>query len=382
MNVLVAGGDGFCGWATTLELLSKGHRVIIADNLTRRNTAPYSITPIAEITKRMSTAKREMNNPELFYEFVDFNKDYEKIVEVIKEYQIDTVIHFAEIKSAPYSMANEKNAIRTVDNNIIGTTNILTAIAYTNPDIHLVHLGTMGVYGYKDDYGKIPEGYLDIQVKSTGADTQILWPTDPGSIYHMTKSMDQILFQFYNKNYGIRVTDLHQGIVWGCQTRHTLKHIDLVNRFEYDALWGTVLNRFIVEAAVGMPLTVHGTGGQSRAFIHIQDSADCITRAVQNPPNAERVRIFNQVAEVHRVIDLAKMISEKTGVEINYQDNPRKERAENDLSVENQGLQSLGFKPTLLKENLVDDVLFIAKQFKDNIDVDSIDATPYQWVKS
>lgn len=381
MNILVAGGDGFCGWATSLELLRKGHKVIIADNLSRRNTKPYSITPIADINQRILRARQEFDNENIYYEPLDVRTDYNRLVELLKEYDIDTVVQFAEIKSAPYSMANEKNAIHTVDNNIIGTTNVLTAIAYTNPNIHLVHLGTMGVYGYKDDYGKIPEGYLDIQVKSTGANTQILWPTDPGSVYHMTKSMDQILLQFYNKNYNIPVTDLHQGIVWGCQTRNTMLHEELVNRFEYDALWGTVLNRFIVEAAAGLPLTVHGTGGQSRAFIHIQDSADCVTRSAENPPTSERVRIFNQVAEVHRVLELAEMVSEKTGVPINYQENPRKERAENDLMVENQGLQSLGFTPTLLKENLVDDAFAMAVKYKENIDPSVIDATPYKWVK-
>jgi len=384
-NILIAGGDGFCGWPTVLETLSRGHKVVIGENLTRRRIdaelRSTSITPIETIENRIKIAKEVFNNSELYFEYLDFSKDYDDIVRIIKDYDIDTIVHFAEIKSAPYSMMSAARGRHTVDNNINGTTNILTAIVHTNPNIHLVHLGTMGVYGYKDDYGKIPEGYLDIQVKSTGADTQILWPTDPGSIYHVTKSLDQILFQFYNKNWGIKVTDLHQGIVWGTQTRNTTKHDSLVNRFDYDAIWGTVLNRFIVEAAINYPLTVHGTGGQTRAFIHIQDSADCIRRSVENPPESNRVRIFNQVAETKTVIDLAKMISEKTGVDINYQQNPRKERAENSLEVENHGLKSLGFHPTLLEDSLVNDVLFIAEQFKNNINANVIDATPYKWVK-
>ena len=378
MNVLVIGGDGFCGWPTSLELTSRKHKVVIVDNFMRRDIdvelGSNSITPIKSLSQRIETAKQFFS--EILFEEFDVSKEYDKLVEVINRHQIDTIIHFGEIKAAPYSMISDLHIRKTVDHNMNATTNILTAITSTNRDIHLVHLGTMGVYGYKDAFGKIPEGYLDINVKSTGKDTSILFPTDPGSIYHMTKSMDQILFQYFNKNWGLKITDLHQGIVWGTQTDKTSLHKDLVNRFDYDGIYGTVLNRFIAESAKGFPLTVHHKGGQKRAFIHIQNTVDCVTAVVENPPtDNSKVRILNQVAEVHSIGDLANLISEKTGVEISYTPSPRKESEENGLEVENQGLQSLGFKPILLKESLIDDVYFIAEHLKENINVDVIPAT-------
>lgn len=384
MNILVVGGDGFCGWPTSLELLSNGHSVTIIDNLLRRkideNFSTNSLTEIASLDQRVKTANTFFDD-RLKFEILDVAKEYNKLVNIIIKNNIDTIVHFGEIRAAPYSMVDSVRSRETIDNNINATSNILNAIAYEKRDIHLVHLGTMGVYGYKDDFGKIPEGYLDINVKSTNADTQILFPTDPGSVYHMTKSLDQIMFQFYCKNWKLKITDLHQGIIWGTQTRNTKLHPDLVNRFDYDGLYGTVLNRFIVESVANYPLTVHGTGGQKRAFIHIQDCADCVTRAVENIPTSEKVRIFNQVAEVKGVLELAKMIQDKTNVEINFQENPRNERAENELEVENQGLQSLGFKPTLLDDGLVDDIFFITENVKKNINTSVIDATKYKWVK-
>ena len=382
MNILLIGGDGFVGWACTLELLSCGHNVVIVDNLVRRkidtelNTS--SITPIESIETRVNTAN-ELFPGKCSFVFMDVMKEYELLVEVLKYNNIDTVVHFGELKSAPYSMIDAKHARITIENNIGATTNVLNAIAFNNPNISLVHMGTMGVYGYKDDFGKIPEGYLDITVNQTGKNTQIVFPTDPGSIYHMTKSLDQVMFQFYNKNWGIRITDLHQGIIWGTQTHHTEKHPNLVNRFDYDGAFGSVLNRFIVESAIGYPLTVHGTGGQERAFIHIKDSATCVRLAVENPPAPDCVRIFNQVAEVKSVIELAKLISEKTGTDIAYLNNPRKERASNKLFVENTGLQHLGFKPTLLDDELVNHVFDIVGNYKDRINPKAIDSTWMKW---
>jgi UDP-sulfoquinovose synthase len=237
----------------------------------------------------------------------------------------------------------------------------------------------MGVYGYKDDFGKIPEGYLDITVSQTGKNTQIVFPTDPGSVYHMTKSLDQVMFQFYNKNWGIRITDLHQGIIWGTQTKYTERHPDLINRFDYDGAFGSVLNRFVVESAVNYPLTVHGVGEQERAFIHIGDSAQCVKLVVENPPSTNRVRIFNQVAEVKSVIDLAKMISEKTGGRIAYLDNPRNERPSNKLYVDNTGLRNLGFIPTLLDDHILEHVIDIASNYRNRINADAIDSSWMKW---
>jgi UDP-sulfoquinovose synthase len=235
----------------------------------------------------------------------------------------------------------------------------------------------MGVYGYSREFGSIPEGYLNVTINETGAETDILYPTNPGSVYHMTKSLDQILFQFYNKNWKLKITDLHQGIVWGTQTEETKLHPSLVNRFDYDGIYGTVLNRFITQAAIDHPLTVYGTGGQRRAFIHINDTTECVRLATENPPeDVSKVRIFNQVSEVRGVEELAMIINNKYGTEIKYYDNPRKELSENDLEVHNEGLVSLGFEPILLKDNLIDDVKFIANELKDNIDVSNIMSSP------
>jgi UDP-sulfoquinovose synthase len=283
---------------------------------------------------------------------------------------------FAEQRAAPYSMIGPNERRYTVDNNVSGTNNILSAIVESGLDIHLVHLGTMGVYGYSKEFGAIPEGYLNIRVNETKEDVDILYPTNPGSIYHMTKSLDQILFQFYNKNWGLKITDLHQGIVWGIETPETKLDPRLVNRFDYDGIYGTVLNRFISQAAAGHPLTIYGTGEQTRAFIHIQDTANCVKLAIETPPNTSKVRIFNQVAETQTLIDLAEIIKNAYGAEIAYFDNPRKEAAKNDLEVHNEGPVSLGFEPIRLNQSLIDDVEFLAEQCKDKLRTENVLNSP------
>jgi UDP-sulfoquinovose synthase len=375
-NILVVGGDGFIGWPLSLDLVTAGHNVIIADNFMRRTIdmelGAESIVPIASIQNRLRAA-REVLGVNIKFEYVDIVSEFDKLKNIIIKNEIDTVVHFAEIKSAPYSMLNSDKSRSTVNGNVTATHNILAAIVDVNPDIHLVHMGTMGVYGYSDVFGEIPEGYLDIKVKQTNSDTKILFPTNPGSIYHMTKSLDQILFAFYNKTWGIKITDLHQGIVWGTSTKLTSLHPSLANRFDYDGEYGTVLNRFIVEAAAGQPISVYGTGGQARAFIHIEDSVACVRLAIENPPeSSEKVRIFNQVAEVKKVIDLAKLVSDHTGVSIEHLSNPRKESAENELLVENDGLRSLGFEPILLSNNLLVDLITLAKVYSNKVSVEAI----------
>jgi UDP-sulfoquinovose synthase len=230
----------------------------------------------------------------------------------------------------------------------------------------------MGVYGYNAAGIKIPEGYLPIKVEGPdGVEIrqEILFPTNPGSIYHMTKTQDQLLFAFYNRNDKIKVTDLHQGIVWGVQTDETSRDEKLINRFDYDGDYGTVLNRFLMQAAIGYPLTVHGSGGQTRAFINIQDTVRCIELAIVNPPQqGERVRIFNQMTETHRLIDLAKMISALTGAQISHVPNPRKEEDANDLSAENRSLLGLGLEPITLNAGLMREISEIAKKYAANCD--------------
>ena len=267
----------------------------------------------------------------------------------------------------------------TVDNNINGTHNVLSAVVELGLDTHFVHLGTMGVYGYEGDGLEIPEGYLNVVVEGPdGArhPRSILYPTKPGSIYHLTKSMDQLMFQFYARNDRMKITDLHQGIVWGTQTEQTRLDPALINRFDYDGDYGTVLNRFLMQAAAGHPLTVHGTGGQTRAFINIQDTVRCVALAIENPPAAgDQVRIINQVAETHRVRDLAELVAELTGADIEYLDNPRSEAAENDLAVSSKTLKGLGLEPILLRDELLTETVDIALRFIERANLDTIPAT-------
>ncbi|MBA93414.1 MAG: NAD-dependent dehydratase [Phyllobacteriaceae bacterium] len=382
MKVLILGGDGFCGWPTSLHFAARGHEVTIADNLVRRETDRElgcgSLTPIAPIGERLSawraTGNRPVNDIRL-----DVARDYDGLVTLLKRLSPEVIVHFAEQRAAPYSMKSPRHKRYTVDNNVSATHGVLCAMVEAAPDAHLVHLGTMGVYGYGKTRGmEIPEGYIGATLRSGGqsADVDILYPTDPGSVYHMTKSLDQILFQFYAKNDRLAITDLHQGIVWGTNTPETDLVDTLVNRFDYDGDYGTVLNRFLMQAAIGHPLTVHGTGGQTRAFIHVRDTVRCIELAALNPPRrGERVRIMNQMTETHRVRDLAAMISGMTGVPVQAMENPRKEAPENDLRVANDTLVNLGLKPTRLSDGLMQEVFDVAMRHANRCDRSRIVAT-------
>ena len=379
MKVIVLGGDGFCGWPTSLELSAAGHDVTIVDNLSRRNIdnelEAGSLTPIQPMGVRLK-AWHEVSNRQIQFVNLDVAQDYDGFLSLIRETKPDAIVHFAEQRAAPYSMKSSAHKRYTVDNNLNATNNACVAIVESGLDVHLVHLGTMGVYGYATADLMIPEGYLPIKVETKSGDwvdLEVVYPPNPGSVYHMTKTQDAMFFQFYAKNDGLRVTDLHQGIVWGIQTEHTRKDERLINRFDYDGDYGTVLNRFLMQAAVGFPLTVHGTGGQTRAFIHIQDTARCIRLAIENPPTkGDRPMIMNQMTETHRVRDLAKMVSEATGGEIAYIDNPRKEAAENELDVQNNHLIGMGLDPITLSEGLASDVLEIAGKYKDRADTSKI----------
>lgn len=326
---MILGGDGFCGWPTSLHLSACGHDVAIVDNLARRKAdvelEAESLTPIAPMSTRLA-AWEEISGRRLGFHNIDVAQSYAELLALLRDWRPDAVVHFAEQRAAPYSMKSSWHKRYTVDNNVNATHNLLAALVEADLDAHIVHLGTMGVYGYGTTGAKIPEGYLRVRIDTDDGgeiEQEILYPTNPGSVYHMTKTQDQLLFAFYNKNDEIRVTDLHQGIVWGTQTAETRLDERLINRFDYDGDYGTVLNRFLMQAAIGYPLTVHGTGGQTRAFIHIQDSVRCIQLAIENPPErAERVRIFNQMTEIHRVIDLAEIVARITGAEIDLVENP------------------------------------------------------------
>ncbi len=375
MKVLILGGDGFCGWPTSLHLSQCGHDVVIVDNLSRRfidvELEVESLTPIRPIHERLAVWK-EHTGKEIGFVNLDLAHDYDRLLDLLMAERPDAVVNFAEQRAAPYSMRSPKAKRYTVDNNISGNHNLLCAIVESGLDIAVVHLGTMGVYGYGwTGTAPIPEGYLTVTVPTPDGDLEreILHPANPGSVYHMTKTLDQLLFAFYAKNDGIRITDLHQGIVWGTQTPETALDERLINRVDYDGDYGTVLNRFIMQAAIGHPLTVHGTGGQTRAFIHIRDTVRCIEIALNNPPVCgDQVSVFNQVTETHRVRDLAKLISGLTGADVAYLPNPRKEAEENELNVTRERFLALGLDPTTLSEGLLEETRNIGAKYADRAD--------------
>lgn len=373
-NVVVLGGDGFCGWPTSLRLSRQGFNVTIVDNLVRRKIdvelGTKSLTPISPIDTRLA-AWREVTGQDLCHVDIDIAEDYASLVALLRDLQPQAVVHFGEQRAAPYSMKSPRHKRYTIDNNINATHNLLCGIVETGLDIHVVHLGTMGVYGYGTAGLKIPEGYLPVQVEAEGVrhEMEIIYPPNPGSVYHMTKTLDALMFFYYNKNDQVRITDLHQGVVWGTNTADTLADGRLINRFDYEGDYGTVLNRFLMQSVVGHPITVYGTGGQTRAFIHIRDTARCVNLAIDNPPErGERVKIFNQVTETHRVRDLAQLVGKLTGAEVRYYTNPRNEALENDLRVENRQFLDLGLDPVTLSEGLLEEVIEVARRYADRCD--------------
>lgn len=369
LKILVLGGDGFCGWPTTLHLSMQGHEVMVVDNLSRRNIDNElecdSLTPIRPMGERIRVWK-EVSGRDIRFRNFNIATEYNQLLSLLRDFRPDAVVHFAEQRAAPYSMKTSWHKRYTVDNNLNATHNLLAAIVESKLDIHVVHLGTMGVYGYTTAGMVIPEGYLHVKVPVEDGEipSRILFPAYPGSVYHLTKTQDALFFQFYNKNDGVRVTDLHQGVVWGTNTPETIVDDRLINRFDYDGDYGTVLNRFLVQAAINYPLTIYGTGGQTRAFIHIRDTVRCIELAILNPPTAgDGVHIYNQVTETHKVRDLAELVSKMTGVPVQRLENPRVEAAENELNVINKKFLALGLNPTTLSEGLMEEVREIALQY-------------------
>ena len=378
MRVFILGGDGFCGWPTALHLSARGWDVTIIDNLSRRNIdnelEVRSLTPIRPMGERIA-AWKEATGRTIDFVNMTVGKEFDRLVALIQDQKPDSIVHFAEQRAAPYSMKSARHKLYTVDNNLNATSHVLAAIVESGRDVHLAHLGTMGVYGYATAGLTIPEGYLTVTVQTDRGpvEQEILFPPNPGSIYHMTKTQDALLFQFYARNDGLRITDLHQGIVWGTQTEETRQDERLINRFDYDGDYGTVLNRFLMQAAVSHPLTVHGSGGQTRAFIHIQDTVRCIELSLENAPKkGERVKILNQMTESHRVRDLARMIAGMTGAEIANVPNPRHEADENELVVANDQFRHLGLKPITLAQGLLDEVTDIARRYADRADLSKV----------
>jgi UDP-sulfoquinovose synthase len=378
MRVLILGGDGFCGWPTALHLSAREWDVAIVDNGSRRRIDAElgvgSLTPIAKLEERIA-AWRELTGREIATHGLTVGRDYDALLSLLRAFRPDAIVHFAEQRAAPYSMKSPDHKRYTVANNVGATHDVLAAIVDSGLDIHLAHLGTMGVYGYGTAGVAIPEGYLRVKVETADgwAEREILYPANPGSIYHLTKTQDALAFQFYAKNDGVRITDLHQGIVWGCQTAETRADPRLVNRFDYDGDYGTVLNRFLMQAAIGYPLTVHGSGGQTRAFINIADTVRCVELALRHPPaRGERVKVMNQMTECWRVADLARMVSRLTGAEITHLPNPRLEAEENELSVENRRLLGYGLEPVTLEDGLLMEIAETARRYAARADLSKI----------
>jgi len=295
---------------------------------------------------------------------IDLAEDFTELLAILSSLKPDIIIHFAEQRSAPYSMMSSQGARYSVDNNIGATHNLLAAVVETGISPHILHLGTIGVYGYSTAGLRLPEGYLKVTARGDDGrevDQEILYPGTPDSIYHMTKLLDQQLFAFYARHYGLRITDLHQGIVWGTQTAETRSDPRLVNRFDHDAVYGTVVNRFLVQAFEQRPLTVYGSGHQARAFIHIEDMLSCLALAADTAPEpGERVRILNQFSEVTTLNTLAARVSKLTSAEITYLPNPRKEPEGNEFDVDRSTFCSLGFTPHTFEDTLATEITDLA----------------------
>ncbi|QYJ14483.1 hypothetical protein Rxycam_00279 [Rubrobacter xylanophilus DSM 9941] len=375
MKVLVLGGDGYCGWPTALHLSDVGHEVIIVDNFVRRQIdhelGVQSLTPIRPLSERVR-AWKEVSGQEIGVEVGDL-LDWEFVCSFMRRHRPDAIVHFAEQRAAPYSMIDRAHAVYTQHNNVIGTLNLLFAIRDFAPECHLVKLGTMGEYGTPNI--DIEEGFIEIE--HNGRKDVLPYPKQPGSFYHLSKVHDSHNIMFACRIWGIRSTDLNQGVVYGTITEQTERDERLINRFDYDEVFGTVLNRFCIQAAIGHPLTVYGKGGQTRGFLDIRDTVRCIELAIDNPPEEGEYRVFNQFTEEFSVRELAEKVVEasaKLGVEARVENlpNPRVEAEEHYYNAKHTKLLDLGLEPHYLSESLLDSLLNIALEHRERVDVEAI----------
>ncbi len=362
MKIMVLGGDGYLGWPTALHLSAEGHDVVVVDNFARRKIdselGTSSLVPIGDLGERVA-AWREVSGLSLAAEEVDLT-DPEVAHALIRSHRPQAVVHFAEQRSAPYSMIDRQHAVDTQVGNIVGTLNLLYAIAEVDPDVHLVKLGTMGEYGTPDI--EIEEGWLDVEHK--GRRDRVLFPKRPGSFYHLSKVHDSHNIEFACRIWGLRATDLNQGVVYGQVTDQTGLDPRLATRFDYDAVFGTVLNRFIVQAVLGQPLTVYGAGGQTRGMLDIRDTVRCVQLACEHPAGAGEFRVFNQFTESFSVRELADLVERLFPGEVTVQsvDNPRVEKEEHFYRAAHTGLRDLGLQPHLLGETLVTSMFDLVRE--------------------
>jgi UDP-sulfoquinovose synthase len=371
MKIAVLGGDGYCGWATALYLSKQGHEVAIIDNFVRRQwdheLGAQTLTPIRPLTDRLRVWNQLTGYT--IESYIGDVTDYEFLVEMITDFEPEAIIHFAEQRSAPYSMIDQRHAVFTQVNNVVGTLNLLFAVREHSPECHLIKLGTMGEYGTPNI--DIEEGYITIE--HNGRKDVMPYPKQPGSFYHLSKVHDSHNIMFACKVWGLRATDLNQGVVYGTVTDETAMDEALINRFDYDEIFGTVLNRFCVEAAIGHPLTVYGKGGQQRGFLDIRDTVRCVEIACNHPAKQHEFRVFNQFTERFSILDIAHQVhaaGKKIGlnVAITHLPDPRVEAEEHYYNAKHSKLIDLGLQPHYLSENLLDSLLQIAVKYQDRID--------------
>ncbi len=371
LKVLVVGGDGYCGWATALYLSEHGFEVGIVDSLVRRHwdltLGVDTLTPIAPIRHRVDRW-HELTGRKIDL-FIGDICDYPFVQSFMRKFEPESIVHFGEQRSAPFSMIDREHAVMTQVMNVTGNLNLLFAMKEFNKDIHLVKLGTMGEYGTPNI--DIEEGYITI--KHNGREDRLPYPKQPGSFYHLSKVHDSHNIQFACRIWGLRATDLNQGVVYGVLTDQTAHDEVLVNRLDYDEVFGTALNRFCIQAAVGHPLTVYGKGGQTRGFLDIRDTVRCVEIAISNPAAAGEFRVFNQFTEQFSVYDLAMMV-QKVGceagmkIEVEHLPNPRVEKEEHYYNAKNTLLRDLGLQPHCLSESLLSSLMHFAIRYKDRVD--------------
>ncbi|HLX87059.1 MAG TPA: NAD-dependent epimerase/dehydratase family protein [Acidimicrobiales bacterium] len=367
MRIMVLGGDGYLGWPTALYLSRRGHDVAVVDNMIRRQYDAElgfdSLVPISTLERRAQVWKGVSGLTIDCYE--GDLQESAFVHRIVKEFAPDAVVHFAEQRSAPYSMIDQAHAVYTQVNNVVGTLNLIYAIAEANPEIHLVKLGTMGEYGTPNI--DIEEGYIEITHK--GRTDVLPYPKQPGSFYHLSKVHDSHNIAFVCRVWGLAATDLNQGVVYGQETEETTSHPELATRFDYDAVFGTVLNRFCVQAVLGHPLTVYGKGGQTRGFLNILDTLACVELALLHPAKPGEFRVFNQFTESFSVEQLATMVAAmRPGTVIEHTDNPRVELEEHYYRAAHTKLLDLGLAPHLLDEHVISGLLAVADRYKDRVD--------------
>jgi UDP-sulfoquinovose synthase len=371
MRVLVIGGDGYCGWATALYLSERGYEVAILDSLVRRHwdaeLCIQTLTPIAPIQQRVGRWE-ELTGKSLPLYIGDIN-NYSFLTATLQEFKPNSIVHFGEQRSAPFSMIDREHAVLTQTNNVMGTLNLLYAIHELLPDCHLVKLGTMGEYGTPNI--DIEEGYITIE--HNGRKDTLPYPKQPGSFYHLSKVHDTHNIHFACKVWGIRATDLNQGVVYGVLTDQTGRDELLINRLDYDGIYGTALNRFCIQAAIGHPLTVYGNGSQTRTFLDIRDTVRCVELAIATPAEQGEFRVFNQFTEQFSVNDLAYKVQQAGSalglkVEINNIENPRVEKEDHYFKATNTNLINLGLEPHFLSDSLLDSLLNFAVKYQQRVD--------------